>query len=292
MDRITLKWPLVSTEWLHSHLEAENLIIFDASMPKAGMGEDTLSESLIEGARFMDLKNRWARKDARFPNTMLDGDSFEKVAREMGINKDSALVFYDQHGIYSSARAWYMFRAMGHENAAVLDGGLPAWEKQGYPTMLKAQNAEVSVLSSSSPGSFSANLKDQHFNTYREVLTWLQDESKLVLDARARERFLGTVPEPREGLRSGHIPGSKSLPFALLQEDGKMKDQESLRALFEKEAKEERDLVFSCGSGITACVLALGAELAGRKRYSVYDGSWTEWGSLPELPVERGSKSL
>ena len=287
MDRITLKGPLVSAEWLYSHLDAKNLIIFDASMPKAGLGEDTLSESLIQGARFMDLKNRWARKDARFPNTMLDADRFEKVAREMGINKDSALVFYDQHGIYSSARAWYMFRAMGHENVAVLDGGLPAWEKQGYPTMSKGQFTDESGSSSGSLGSFNANPKEQHFNTYRDVLAWLQDDSKLVLDARAAERFLGTMPEPREGLRSGHIPGSKSLPFTMLQEDGRMKDQESLRALFEKEAKEEQDLVFSCGSGITACVLALGAQLAGRKGFSVYDGSWTEWGSLPELPVEQ-----
>ena len=285
---MTLKGPLVSAEWLYSHLGAKNLIIFDASMPKAGLGEDTLSQSLIEGARFMDLKNRWARKDARFPNTMLDADSFEKVAREMGINKDSALVFYDQHGIYSSARAWYMFRAMGHENAAVLDGGLPAWEKQGYPTMFKEQIADNSGSSSGNLGSFRANPEEEHFNTYKEVLAWLQDDSKLVLDARAAERFLGTVPEPREGLRSGHIPGSKSLPFAILQADGKMKDKESLRTLFEKEAREEQDLVFSCGSGITACVLALGAELAGRKGYSVYDGSWTEWGSLPELPVEQG----
>ena len=281
MSEIVLKNPLVSADWLYENLDASNLIVLDASLPKAGMGEDTLSRSLIEGARYMDLKNRWAQKDARFPNTMLDALGFERVAQEFGIDNSSALVFYDQHGIYSSARGWYMFRAMGHDNVAVLDGGLPSWEQAGSPVMPKKNYA-------GRLGNFKARLDSNYFKDHKEVFAELQHSSKQVLDARARERFQGLVAEPREGLRSGHIPGSKSLPFAELQEGGKMKDKKILEALFQKTSKTNQSLVFSCGSGITACVLALGAELTGRSGYSVYDGSWTEWGSLPELPVEKG----
>lgn len=281
MSDIVLKNPLVSAEWLYEHLDAPNLIVLDASLPKAGMGEDTLSPSLIEGARYMDLKNRWAQKDAGFPNTMLDAAGFERVAREFGIDNSSALVFYDQHGIYSSARGWYMFRAMGHDNVAVLDGGLPTWEQAGYPLMPKKDY-------SGRLGNFKARLDSNYFKDHKAVLAELQDSSRQVLDARAGERFQGLVAEPREGLRSGHIPGSGSLPYSELQVGGKMKDKNALEALFSEASKANQNLVFSCGSGITACVLALGAELTGRSGYSVYDGSWTEWGSLPELPVEKG----
>lgn len=281
MSDIVLKTPLVNADWLYEHLDAPNLIILDASLPKAGMGEDTLSAYLIKGARYMDIKNRWAQKDAQFPNTMLDASSFELAAQELGINNTSALVIYDQHGIYSSARGWYIFRAMGHDNVAVLDGGLPAWEHAGYAVMPKREYLGKT-------GDFSATFNADYFKNHSEVFTLLEDASKQVLDARARDRFLGLVEEPREGLRSGHIPGSKSMPYAELQEGGKMKHKDALDAMFSQTVEKERDLVFSCGSGVTACVLALGAELTGRSGYSVYDGSWTEWGSLQQLPIEKG----
>lgn len=280
MSNIELKNPLVSADWLYEHLDSPNLIVLDASLPKAGMGEDTLSPFLIEGARYMDLKNRWAQKDARFPNTMLDATVFERVTKEFGIDNSSALVFYDQHGIYSSARGWYMFRAMGHENVAVLDGGLPTWEQSGYPIMPKKDY-------SGRLGNFKARPDSNYFKDHKEVFATLDDTSDLVLDARARDRFKGLVDEPREGLRSGHIPGSKSMPYAELQEGGKMKDKHSLEAMYSNLVDADQNLVFSCGSGITACVLALGAQLTGRTAYAVYDGSWTEWGSLKELPVEK-----
>ena len=281
MNDIVLTNPLVSVDWLYEHLNAPNLVVLDASLPKAGMGEDTLSRFLIQGARFMDLKNQWAQNDAQFPNTMLGASNFEQTAREFGISNSSALIMYDQHGIYSSARGWYMFRAMGHENVAILDGGLPAWEQKGYPVVPKEAYRGAS-------GTFKAQPRQDYFKTHREVLEGLQEDSKLVLDARAHDRFLGSAPEPREGLRSGHIPGSKSLPYNELQEEGRMKDTKELEALYAGKADSNQSLVFSCGSGITACVLALGAEMTGRSDYSVYDGSWTEWGSLKELPVEKG----
>lgn len=281
MSDMVLNTPLVNTHWLIEHLDAPNLVVLDASLPKAGFGEDTLSPSLIKGARYMNLKKRWAQNDARFPNTMLDEMSFERAAQNLGINNSSALVIYDQHGIYSSARGWYMFRAMGHDNVAVLDGGLPAWEQSGYPVMPKNEYQ-------GGRGDFSARLNSDYFESHKEVLTSLEDPSKLILDARAHDRFLGRVEEPRKGLRSGHIPKSRSLPYTELQDGGKMKNKLDLEALFDERVDANQSLMFSCGSGITACVLALGAELTGRSRYSVYDGSWTEWGSTPELPIETG----
>jgi thiosulfate/3-mercaptopyruvate sulfurtransferase len=281
MSDIVLKEPLVNVEWLHENLESSNLVVLDASLPKAGQGEESLSEDLIPGARFMDLKNKWAKKTARFPNTMLDTSDFEISARQLGISNSSALVIYDQHGIYSSARGWYMFRSMGHENVAVLDGGLPAWKKKGYTVIPKN-------TFSGAAGDFKAQFDPQYFVNHNQVLKVTEDGSTRILDARAHDRFLGAVEEPRAGLRSGHIPNSESMPFAELLENGSMRNKQVLEKYFKAGSDNDQKLVFSCGSGITACVLALGAHLSGRSGYSVYDGSWTEWGSLPELPVEKG----
>ena len=280
MNHIKLKGPLVSTRWLADHLGAENLVVLDASLPKAGMGEDSLTDKVIQGARFMDLKNKWAEKGARFPNTMLGATDFQQAARDLGLSNSSAIVVYDQHGIYSSARAWYMFRSMGHSNVAVLDGGLPAWDREGLPMETKKDYTGAK-------GDFSSAPKTKHFVSVREVQDQLEDDTKLLLDARAEDRFYGRVEEPRAGLRSGHIPNSISLPFGFLQRDGHMKDEASLKAIFENRAPGPESLICSCGSGITACVLALGAEIIGRKQVYVYDGSWSEWGSLPELPIEK-----
>ena len=280
MKEIQLKTPLVSVIWLRENLDADNLVVLYATLPKAGLGEDSLTDVLIPAARFMDMKNGWAQKDARFPNTMLSPDEFQQEARKLGINKNSAVVVYDQHGIYSSARAWYMFRAMGHDNVAVLDGGLPAWKQEGNPVQAKS-------LYQGNPGNFTSDPGRNFFVNYKWVYDQLEDPSVLILDARANERFLGLVEEPREGLRSGHIPNSKSMAFDELQVNGKMKDKDALESIFSQKTHDDQTLVFSCGSGVTACVLALGAELTGRSKVSVYDGSWTEWGSLKELPIEK-----
>jgi thiosulfate/3-mercaptopyruvate sulfurtransferase len=280
MNPIKLKGPLVSTSWLADHLEADNLVVLDASLPKAGMKEDSLTDTMIRSARFMDLKNQWADQKARFPNTMLSAEEFEYAARNLGIDKNSALVVYDQHGVYSSARAWYMFRAMGHSNVAVLDGGLPAWDKQGLPLESKRPY-------SGQKGDFNSHPVSGFFTDFKQILKQLDDPRTVVLDARTSDRFYARGEEPREGLRSGHIPESVSLPFGELQTNGHMKEPEGLKALFSERSGSDQALTFSCGSGITACVLALGAKIIGRKAISVYDGSWTEWGSLPELPVEK-----
>ena len=281
MNRINEQIPdLVSVDWLFENLEAPNLIVLDATMPKVG-GEDLQNQTMqVPGSRFMDLKNNWSKADAPFPNTMLDEAAFQQRARDYGINSDSVIVVYDDHGIYSSPRAWWMFRAMGHDRVSVLDGGLPAWISAGFETEQK--NTPYHLR-----GNFVARLSEGFFVDNGKVLATINDRNYAVLDARAADRFSGEASEPRAGLRSGHIPESKNLPYANLLEGGKMMATQELKRMFDKENAGAERMIFSCGSGITACVLALGASVAGFKQLSVYDGSWTEWGSLGELPIEK-----
>jgi len=270
---LKVKHSLVSVDWLYQHIDESNLIILDASIKKVTSTNVPTTSVQIKNARFLDLKNEFSDTSAEFPNTMLSPEKFSEAARKLGINKESTLVVYDSVGIYSSARVWWMFKAMGHQNIAVLDGGLPAWTTVGFPV-------EDHQTYSGKLGDFSADYNSEFFYNYDNVLDVIKDNNKLILDARATERFHGTVPEPRKGLRSGHIPNSKSLPYVMLQENGQMKTKEEIIKLFKSIDVTDKKLVFSCGSGITACVLALGAEISGIKSTVVYDGSWTEWGTL------------
>lgn len=285
MKAIHLDSALVEVEWLKEHLGADRLVVLDATLPKAVAGEtaDELPEGKIPGARFFDIKNVFSDISATYPNTWPGERAFIEAAKKLGINKNSVIVVYDDHGIYSSARAWWMFKAMGHPEVAVLNGGLVAWKNAGFEV---EEKNEVSVVH----GDFSGNYDPDFFKDHQDVLGHLKDQEELVIDARAEDRFLGLVEEPRKGLRSGHIPGSLNLPYTELLRDGKMIEPLEVKNKLQSIIPENRNLVFSCGSGITACVLALGAELAGYKNISVYDGSWTEWGSIPELPIETGDK--
>ncbi|QYU66745.1 sulfurtransferase [Leptolyngbya sp. 15MV] len=201
------------------------------------------------------------------------------VVAKLGVTNASRVVAYDQKGIQSAPRLWWLLRLFGHEKAAVLDGGLPKWKAEGR------------AIEAGDPAPAPAGTFVPDFNTSRlagigDVKRALADGGALVLDARAAGRFAGTAPEPRPGLRSGHMPGAANLPFAeLLNSDQTMKDADALRALFAaRGANETRPLITSCGTGITACVLALGAVRAGLAEPAVYDGSWTEWASRPETP--------
>ena len=286
MKTIHLDSALVEVGWLKEHLGAEHLIVLDATLPKAVAGGEVegLPDRRIPGARFFDIKNIFSDTLATYPNTWPGEDAFIEAAKKLGINKNSIIVVYDDHGIYSSARAWWMFRSMGHQDVAVLNGGLLAWKEAGFEV---EEKNEVSVVQ----GDFSGNYDPDFFKDHQDVLGHLNDKQTLVIDARAEDRFKGLVEEPREGLRSGHIPGSVNLPYTDLLRDGKMIEPEDLKNKLHSIIPENKKLVFSCGSGITACVLALGAELSGYKNLSVYDGSWTEWGSIPELPIEKGVKA-
>ncbi len=283
MNEINLDQPLVEAKWLKDYLGSTNLIIINATMPKA-VAKETESrqhEVQIPNARFLDIKGKFSKAEATYPNTMLREDDFNQASADLGINNDSAIVVYDDHGIYSSARAWWMFRSMGHKNVAVLNGGLKSWQTLAYPT-------EDKIVSLLLKGNFKGTYNNEFFKNHLQVLDNISSEEKLVVDARANERFKGLVDEPRKGLRSGHIPNSVSLPYTDLLKDDLMLEEDALKTIFNDKLPEHENLIFSCGSGITACILALGAEIAGYRNGSVYDGSWTEWGSMTRLPIEKG----
>lgn len=272
--------PIISVDWLKENLNHPDLIVIDATMTKVTGCDDSVVDevSVIKSARFLDIKNVFSDVDAPFPNTLLSPEKFEEKAQALGINNESCIVVYDIYGYYSCARVWWMLKAMGFDNCAILDGGLPSWIEVKYPTQ-KEHSTDFKI------GNFKANYFSGLIHKHTKVLESIADTSVVVLDARNHQRYLGTTPEPREGLHSGHIPNSKSMPYSSLLNGTKLKSTEELKALFS--GYQSKELVFTCGSGVTACILALAAEIVGVKNKSVYDGSWTEWGSLSELPIEK-----
>ncbi|WP_047789044.1 sulfurtransferase [Tenacibaculum mesophilum] len=277
---LTVKSPIVSVDWLHDNLSADNLIVLDATIQKVGVKTDNKKEKQqIKNAIFFDLKNVFLDNEAEYPNTIPSEKYFETEAQKLGINNDSCIVVYDDLGVYSSPRVWWLFKVFGFENVAVLNGGLPAWKDAGYTVESKKEREFLT-------GNFKANLNKGKISVTEEVLK-ASLNNKVILDARSKVRFYATEPEPRKDLRGGHIPNSKSLPYAELQLNGKMKSKEELQKIFSEVNPSKEGMILSCGSGITACILALGAEEVGKTNYSVYDGSWTEWASRLELPVEK-----
>ncbi|WP_191859643.1 sulfurtransferase [Hanstruepera ponticola] len=265
--------PIVSVEWLHKNKDATNLVILDASIPKVTENTNSTNDLCIPKARFFDLKNKFSNTAASFPTTYPTQDQFESEARNLGINNNSFLVIYDDKGIYSSPRAWWLFKSFGFENVAVLDGGLPAWIEAFYP-LSKKEVYQGAI------GNFTAKKNQDCMCFFDDVQKIVKNRTHQVIDARSQARFMGQEPEPREGLRSGTIPNSKNIPFQNLLVNGRLKSENEIRDIFQEVLEDDKPMVFSCGSGITACVLALGAELTGYKNMSVYDGSWTEYGSL------------
>lgn len=271
---LEIKEPLVSVEWLHANMDSPNLVILDASIKKVTDVASEVSDEWIPSSRFFDLKQKFSDLSGEFPSTFPSEGQFTKEAQNIGINNDSLIVIYDDKGIYSSPRAWWLFKVFGHENVAILDGGLPAWKKAGFEVIIR-QNELIT------PGNFKAKFHKYGICFFDDIIELAKkDSNKLILDARSEARFKGLVSEPRKGLRRGTIPNSKNLPFEFLLDRGKMKSKHDLKAIFSNFGSKETPLVFSCGSGITACILALGATLSGYEDVTVYDGSWTEYGSL------------
>ncbi|MCB5165432.1 sulfurtransferase [Streptomyces bambusae] len=270
--------PLVGAGWLAARLGTPGLVVLDASV-----GAQRGAGRRIPGARPFDIDGALSDHGAPVPHTMPSPERFAEEMRALGVDDGSVVVVYDAAGIYSSARAWWMLRAMGFDRAAVLDGGLPGWEGAGLPV------ADGPPQYAGPPGGFTARPRPGLVVDAVAVAAALTAADTAVLDARTRERFEGKAPEPRPGLRGGHMPGAVSLPFGELQDGaGRMLPPGVLRTAFEEAAGERERLVFSCGSGVTACVLALGAELAGYRDTAVYDGSWSEWGLPSGRPVATG----
>ncbi|MFI6964204.1 sulfurtransferase [Streptomyces sp. NPDC050255] len=276
-----LPGPLVDAGWLAGRLGSPGLLVLDASV-----GAHRGSPRRIVGARPFDIDGALSDHSGPLPHTMPGADRFTEELRTLGLHDGDTVVVYDAVGIYSSARAWWMLRAMGFGRVAVLDGGLPGWTAAGLPTESGAPAAPAER------GDFTAVPRAGLFVGADEVAAALADPASAVFDARSRERFRGTAPEPRAGLRGGHMPGAANLPFGEVQHEGRMLTGAELRAAFADLAQGRERLVLSCGSGVTACVLTLGAALAGYRDLAVYDGSWSEWGLPSEgRPVVSGRET-
>lgn len=265
--------PLVSVEWLHNHLNDDNLFIFDASITKVNTNENGIEKAQIPNTQFFDIKRVFSDINATFPNTVPNEKQFTKEAQKLGVNENSVIVVYDDKGIYSSPRVWYLFKVFGFNNVTVLDGGLPQWKVAGFELEAKKNNNRPK-------GNFIARYNTEAFKFFDDIQKLSNNENYLIIDARSENRFKGIVDEPRKGLRSGSIPNSVNIPFSKLLDGNCFKSNENIQKEFDTIKANDEHLVFSCGSGITACVLALGAELIGKTDISVYDGSWTEYGTL------------
>lgn len=228
----------------------------------------------IPGAAFFDLE---AVSDASsgLPHTLAQPDAFGAAMRQLGINQGDLIVVYDTAGLFSAARAWWNFRVAGTDNVRVLNGGLPAWVAAGQATEAGAATR--------APGNFVAHYDWSLVRSFEQLLATVQQGDAQIVDARGAPRFRGDVPEPRAGLKSGHISGSRNLPYSNLVADGRLKPEADLRAAFAQAGIEtDEPIVTTCGSGVTASILALGLAALGRNDVPVYDGSWSEWGQRPE----------
>ncbi|WP_418114549.1 sulfurtransferase [Vibrio scophthalmi] len=274
--------PLVSAKWLYQHSSDPNLIILDASIDFQIPSEtEKDKENLIPQSIRFDYDKCFCDPDAALPHMMPSEARFNQLARQIGLNNESTIVVYDNSGTFASPRAWWMLKAMGHQNVFVLNGGLTEWKRCGYPTTTCYRETPV--------GNFNGKLDPNYFVAAQYVEQQIGNNSSLTVDARGKARFLGQTPEPRAGVRSGRIPNSVCQPFAELIDGHKLKTAEQLIPLMENTlvaGKEE--YLFSCGSGVTACIVLLAATLTGyeTKQLRVYDGSWTEWGSNSRFPIE------
>ena len=275
--------PLVSTAWLADELGKPDLVIFDATKYLPNEGRDGAAEfqtAHIQGARFFDI-DEVADPDTDLPHMVPTPGRFAKLMSAMGVSNTSRVVFYDQKGLASAARGWWLMGLFGHDRAAVLDGGLPKWRAEG-------RAIETGPAKPATPTTFRPDFRAGRLRGIGDVLRDVATGEELILDARAAGRFTAAIPEPRPGMRSGHMPGAANLPYTeLLNPDQTLRPAAELRARFAAAGVDgTRPVVTSCGSGVTAAILTLGLRLSGLPEGALYDGSWTEWGGRPDTPIE------
>jgi thiosulfate/3-mercaptopyruvate sulfurtransferase len=275
---------LVSTDWLEAHLNDPDLRVLDASYYLPDMGRNAKAEydaAHIPGARFFDIDDIADARSA-LPHMAAPAEKFMSRMRALGVGDGHQVVVYDGMGMFSAARVWWNFRLMGKTDVAVLDGGFPKWQAEGRPV------EDMAPI-----------IRDRHITVQRQAhlvkdVTQVAAASKLgdwqIVDARSPARFRGDEPEPREGMRAGHIPGSKNVHYArLLDADGTMKNAAELKSIFEAEGVDvAKRTITTCGSGVTAAIVMLALHRLGNADVSLYDGSWSEWGRFEQLQVETG----
>lgn len=275
---------LVSTQWLAAHLKDPDLRVLDASWYLPGSKRDPFAEyqrAHIPGARFFDLDDVSDHR-SDLPHMVPPVEKFMSRMRAIGVGDGHQIVVYDGSGLFSAQRVWWLFKLMGQMDIAVLDGGFPKWQAEGHPV------EDLPPI-----------LRDRHMMVRRQNqmvkdVTQVSAASKLgeseIVDARSPGRFYGKDPEPRPGLRAGHIPGSKNVFYKdLLKADDTMKSPDEMRQVFlEAGVDLDKPVITSCGSGVTAAILSLGLTRMGKTDHSLYDGSWTEWGMFPTLPIATG----
>ncbi len=286
MPQPTRNW-LVSTDWLADHLDAPDVKVLDASYSIIpGAPADThYQQEHIHGAQFFDI-DEIADTSNPLPHMLPSPEKFVSRMRKMGIGDGDKVVVYDDAGMFSAPRAWWMFRVMGHDDVAVLDGGLPKWKAEGRPL-------EDAPPPRPQPKHFTARMQAELVRDLEDMRRIAEAGGAQIVDARSPERFHAITPEPRPTARAGHIPGSLNLYYvALLNDDGTLRTPEQIRQLFAMAQVDlNKPIVTTCGSGVTACLLALGLATAGYERAAVYDGSWTEWSTVPDTPVTTGEDS-
>lgn len=275
--------PMVSTTWLAERLDDPTIRVIDATLPlvgQSGQGRDSYDAGHIPGAVFFDI-NAIADQQTELPHMLPGVGQFEAAAGALGLSRDATIVVYDAHGLYSAPRVWWTLRAMGYPNVAVLDGGLKAWRAEG--------RALATVAVSPDPVAVEAFLNPDLLVDLAGVRQVLERGTAQVVDARSAGRFRGEAPEPRASLRSGHMPGALNVPFnEVVNPDGTLKSVDQLKQVF-AHVDLARPIVTTCGSGVTAAVLALALARLGRMDVAIYDGSWSEWGARADTAIVTGA---
>jgi thiosulfate/3-mercaptopyruvate sulfurtransferase len=278
---------VVSTQWLAERLDAPDIAIIDASWHLPSAKRDARAEfeaARIPGAKFFDIDDI-SESATPLPHMLPAPEKFASRMRRLGIGDGKKVIAYDTAGLFSAARAWWMFRIFGHDDVAVLDGGFPKWKAEGRPV------DEDPPASTPQERHFSARFQSMMVRDKKDVLDAVRTGKSQIADARSPGRFTGKEPEPRPGVRSGHMPGAANVHYAtLLNQDGTLKSPDAIAKVFADAGIDvKKPVITSCGSGITAAILTLGLTLIGAREHALYDGSWSEWGAAADTPVEMGA---